>query len=395
MRITDFGLAKHTNQEGLKTFCGTPQYFAPEVLKRKGTESAMGVEGGRYGKAADMWSLGVIVYILLSGTFPFDEDALYDQIKHAQYSFSGAEWKHISVAAMQFIKSLMTLRADDRLTIEKALVHPWMLGIDMPPLSNVNVFQHLGNNQPNSKSASRKTTGRPHTTKNIHKLASQVGSSTSTSAATSSTLWSKPSVTSMFGISRKASAVKKIERIVSQQLDITVSKQALPSVLSAVGDEVCHNNNTPTSSADVALKSDAVSNVVAASNAGSSASSSAIPDPSVTTESETAVKSASSGDVVSTPSGRKRHLNPASSCKLPVTSEFPHDVEPYELPYDVISEFENEEDRNRKKQAVGGKKARGKLSKSSTMANVETDAHPRKLRGSMRTLTDIFRPKKG
>ena len=75
IRITDFGLAKRATQEGLKTFCGTPQYFAPEVLKRR--SSAAGA--GRYGKAADMWSIGVILFILLSGTFPFDEDALFDQ----------------------------------------------------------------------------------------------------------------------------------------------------------------------------------------------------------------------------------------------------------------------------------------------------------------------------
>ena len=49
--------------DGLKTFCGTPQYFAPEVLKRKSTLKG----AGRYGYSADMWSLGVVLYILLSG----------------------------------------------------------------------------------------------------------------------------------------------------------------------------------------------------------------------------------------------------------------------------------------------------------------------------------------
>lgn len=59
-QITDFGLAKRISEEGLKTFCGTPQYFAPEVLKRRTT-----VHGrGRYGKAADMWSVGVVLYVL-------------------------------------------------------------------------------------------------------------------------------------------------------------------------------------------------------------------------------------------------------------------------------------------------------------------------------------------
>ena len=75
VKLTDFGLAKRANQEGLKTFCGTPQYFAPEVLMRKTTVKGQGT----YGRSADMWSIGVILFILLSGTFPFEEDNLLDE----------------------------------------------------------------------------------------------------------------------------------------------------------------------------------------------------------------------------------------------------------------------------------------------------------------------------
>ena len=117
IKITDFGLAKRTNQEGLKTFCGTPQYFAPEVLKRRGNS----VSGYRYGMKADMWSLGVVLYILLSGQFPFEEESLFDQIEHAQYSFTGPEWMGVSKEAMHFIRSLMTLRPDQRLSTKDAL----------------------------------------------------------------------------------------------------------------------------------------------------------------------------------------------------------------------------------------------------------------------------------
>lgn len=59
-QITDFGLAKRITSDGLKTFCGTPQYFAPEVLQRKMTVTGT----GRYGKEIDMWSAGVILYVL-------------------------------------------------------------------------------------------------------------------------------------------------------------------------------------------------------------------------------------------------------------------------------------------------------------------------------------------
>jgi serine/threonine protein kinase len=52
------------------------QYFAPEVLKRRNTV----LGAGRYGKAADMWSLGIILYVLLSGTHPFHDNTLYEQV---------------------------------------------------------------------------------------------------------------------------------------------------------------------------------------------------------------------------------------------------------------------------------------------------------------------------
>ena len=82
--VTDFGLAS-TRKKGdeclMKTTCGTPEYIAPEILVRK-----------PYTNAVDMWALGVISYILLSGTMPFEDDnrmRLYRQILKGKYSFSG------------------------------------------------------------------------------------------------------------------------------------------------------------------------------------------------------------------------------------------------------------------------------------------------------------------
>lgn len=82
--ITDFGLAS-TRKKGdeclMKTTCGTPEYIAPEILVRK-----------PYTNAVDMWALGVISYILLSGTMPFEDEnrmRLYRQILKGKYSYTG------------------------------------------------------------------------------------------------------------------------------------------------------------------------------------------------------------------------------------------------------------------------------------------------------------------
>ncbi len=63
---TDLGLAKSTEENGgLKTYCGTPQYFAPEVLNQENNE------GGTYSLPSDMWSIGVITYALLRLIFRY------------------------------------------------------------------------------------------------------------------------------------------------------------------------------------------------------------------------------------------------------------------------------------------------------------------------------------
>lgn len=65
---------------------GTPAYLAPEVLRSKG-----------YNRSLDMWSVGVIVYVSLSGTFPFNEDEdINDQIQNAAFMYPPNPWREIS-----------------------------------------------------------------------------------------------------------------------------------------------------------------------------------------------------------------------------------------------------------------------------------------------------------
>eukprot|EP01033_Poteriospumella_lacustris_P014428 gene14428-10308_t len=85
VKITDFGLAKVIDEKGTKTYCGTPQYFAPEVMERKYSVN----HHGTYSLAADIWSCGCIMYVLLMGSFPFNgssERALYQCIRKGRYN---------------------------------------------------------------------------------------------------------------------------------------------------------------------------------------------------------------------------------------------------------------------------------------------------------------------
>ena len=128
VKLTDFGLAKTVGQDGLKTFCGTPQYFAPEVLKRQHTVAGR----GRYGKSADCWSLGVILYILLTGTMPFDEDTkdaggARECVVFPEEQDDAAA---VSVAAQDLVRQLLRRDPRQRLTVAEACQHPWILTED-------------------------------------------------------------------------------------------------------------------------------------------------------------------------------------------------------------------------------------------------------------------------
>lgn len=123
IKIADFGFAKKvTSSKCLLTQCGTPGYVAPEIL-----------HGVPYGVKADMWSLGVITYILLGGYPPFIEQnqrELFKKIKRGQYEFHVEYWGQISKEAKDLIAGLLTVDPDRRMSAEKALQNPWITGSD-------------------------------------------------------------------------------------------------------------------------------------------------------------------------------------------------------------------------------------------------------------------------
>ena len=89
VKLSDFGLSKVFNNNVMKTACGTPGYVAPEVLKKRG-----------YGAQVDLWSLGVITYILLAGYPPFydtNNAQLFRKIVSGHFKFDKDWWGNVSV----------------------------------------------------------------------------------------------------------------------------------------------------------------------------------------------------------------------------------------------------------------------------------------------------------
>ena len=126
VKLTDFGLAKSITDDGLKTFCGTPQYFAPEVLRRQNTVAGR----GRYDKKADMWSLGVILYILLSGAPPFDASNSVDAVQEKYLRMQGRKWESISASAKELVVLLLKTDPKKRISVRDACEHKWILTKD-------------------------------------------------------------------------------------------------------------------------------------------------------------------------------------------------------------------------------------------------------------------------
>jgi len=119
IKIADFGFAKAVKKpQSLTTQCGTPGYVAPEILT-----------GKPYDEAADMWSVGVILYILLGGYPPFIDDnqrKLFRKIRKGEYEFHEEYWGHVSFEAKDLISKLLCVKMRDRMTAQEALQCSWI-----------------------------------------------------------------------------------------------------------------------------------------------------------------------------------------------------------------------------------------------------------------------------
>jgi len=118
IKISDFGLSKDFSSDVMSTSCGTPTYVAPEVLL-----------GTAYDVQCDIWSTGVITYILLSCHIPFDgddENEVFNRILSACYSFPSPLWDGVSEQAKDFIAKMFVLDPKKRNTADQCLDHEWM-----------------------------------------------------------------------------------------------------------------------------------------------------------------------------------------------------------------------------------------------------------------------------
>ena len=125
VKLIDFGMSAKFGEDVtvMTTMVGTPHYLAPEVLSSK------------YGKECDVWSLGVMVYYLLTGCYPFDGKTLntiFQSILKAEFDFSGGEWENISSECKDLVSKMLLVDPTQRITLGNALKHKWLISTRDP-----------------------------------------------------------------------------------------------------------------------------------------------------------------------------------------------------------------------------------------------------------------------
>ncbi|KHJ44009.1 kinase domain protein [Trichuris suis] len=135
LRIIDFGFAKQLRAENglLMTPCYTAQFVAPEVLKRQG-----------YDRACDVWSLGVLMYAMLSGQTPFatnptdSPSEILARVGEGRFALNEGIWQSISDVAKDLIRKMLHVDPHQRITAAQVLLHPWIARANLMPNKKIN-----------------------------------------------------------------------------------------------------------------------------------------------------------------------------------------------------------------------------------------------------------------
>jgi len=126
IKLIDFGFSKvFSNSNGMYAILGSPYYVAPEVLRAKAPLDARGGQG--YGCACDMWSIGVITFMILCGQAPFDGENDHERLLAVKRgNFTYPPHANLTSEAVDFINALLTVDPAKRLTAKAALSHAWL-----------------------------------------------------------------------------------------------------------------------------------------------------------------------------------------------------------------------------------------------------------------------------
>jgi len=118
IKLTDFGFAAMANEKTLNEVLGSPLYMSPEILKNE-----------EYDNKVDIWSSGVVCYIMVVGKVPFysaDKETLYEEIKTKEPEFNSKEFQALSEHCTDFLRKVLTKDPTKRMSAKEALHHPWL-----------------------------------------------------------------------------------------------------------------------------------------------------------------------------------------------------------------------------------------------------------------------------
>lgn len=121
VKLSDFGLSKVvTDGTVLKSLLGTPNYVAPEIINTTKLKE--------YNNKVDIWSMGVMLFAMLSGTLPFAEDYgdIQAQILKGKFNFSANCWQQVSSDAKEMIKRMLTVNPQKRISISEIFASSWL-----------------------------------------------------------------------------------------------------------------------------------------------------------------------------------------------------------------------------------------------------------------------------